>query len=147
MIDRLCNLAFVIAMTVVLLASCTTGQRSDVLRSAINANNASVRALAQARTAHEGKVVAEYLRRSATCPTEGGDTRRACVLSAGRDTLSALAPDHVRLLELELLEHTVAAGLEAAAVCQGDRTCEASALAQIAGPLARLAEALAGGSP
>lgn len=129
----------------VLGAGCA-GQ-SAALRGAVDANNAAVAALGALRTQHEARIIAEYLRRSATCPAEAGDVRRACVLAAGRDTLAALAPEHTRLLELELAQQTVAACLEGAVRCKGDTTCEASALAQAAGPAARLKDALTGGAP
>lgn len=136
--------AFAWACIVLSWSGCSA---SAAMRTAIDANNASVAVLSALREQHEAKLIAEYLRRSSSCPAESGEARRACVVASGQSALAALAPEHTRLLELELLEHTVASALQAAAKCNKDAACEAAALAQAAGPAARLKDALTGGQP
>jgi hypothetical protein len=125
----------------------------DPLRVAIVANNAAVVSLREAQAQHGARLTAAYLARVSLCPSEPPEARRGCVVQAGQDALAALAPERVRLLELELAQHAVATALEQAQACREGRdsctTSEASALAGAAGPAARLRQALEqdGGAP
>lgn len=120
----------------------------DRLRVAIDLNNAAVTDLAEARAAHEARLVAAYRRREALCPPLPDQARTICQRDAQVAALQELAPEESYLGAMTLAERMAADALAAAVQCRADGlSCEAAKLDEAERGLAEVRAWLAGGVP